>query len=107
MTIAVAIRTSSAVVFAADSKVTTAGLEGFTAAGEPIWVDQTYDHATKIVHDLSGIVMAMVAGHASAGMIPATDIICAQRFTWWASRKDQDKEIADLIVVDGQGGATI
>lgn len=97
MTIAVAIRTGSAVVFAADSKVTTAGLEGFKDDGSPIWVDQTYDHATKVVHDLSKLVMAMVAGHVTVGQVSATDIICSRGFPWWNSVADQDRDIGSLV----------
>ena len=62
MTIAIAIRTGSAVVFAADSKLTTSGLLGFDQDGGPIWERQTYDNAVKVVHDRNQILMAMVAG---------------------------------------------
>ena len=37
-----------AVVFAADSKLTTAGLAGINEDGTVRWQDQTYDSATKI-----------------------------------------------------------
>ena len=80
MTIAVAIRTGSAVVFAADSKLTTAGLVGFEQDGSPRWVDQTYDSATKVVHDRSRNVMAMVAGHANVGDVAATDFVSTLKF---------------------------
>jgi hypothetical protein len=75
MTIAVAVRTNSAVVFAADSKVTTAALAGFNQDGTPRWLPQTYDNAVKVARDLSGRMMAMVAGHASIGETIATDFI--------------------------------
>ena len=78
MTIAVAIRTGSAVVFAADSKVTTSGVVGINEDGSPRWLEQTYDNATKIVHDLNQHVMAMVVGHANLGSGSATDFI----LTW-------------------------
>ncbi len=47
MTIAIAIKTGAAVVFGADSKVTTRGLAGYDDKDEPIWREQTYDNAFK------------------------------------------------------------
>jgi hypothetical protein len=79
MTIAIAIKTGSAVVFAADSKVTTSGLAGYKEDGAPNWVIQTYDNAYKIVHDGNGRLLAMVAGHVNVGASPATDLISAER----------------------------
>src|SRR5262252_2772286 len=75
LTIAVAIRTGSAVVFAADSKVTTRGVIGLDGKGVPVWVEQTYDNANKVVHDRTARVMAMVAGAANIGRTSATDFI--------------------------------
>jgi hypothetical protein len=75
MTIAIAVRTGSAVVFAADSKLTTAGLVGINEDGTPRWQDQTYDSATKIAADKTGKLMAMVAGHANVGEVTATDFM--------------------------------
>jgi len=49
VTVAISIQTSSATVFAADSKLTTSGLVGFDDKGEPQFVSQTYDSATKII----------------------------------------------------------
>lgn len=100
MTIAVAIRTGSAVVFAADSKITTAGLIGYDEKGSPQWVEQTYDNATKVVHDRSQTVMAMVAGHANIGRDTATDFISTQdliRLKLVASIEDQERDITNLI----------
>ena len=42
MTIAISIRTGSAVVFAADSKLTTRGIVGLEEDGTPRWQIQTY-----------------------------------------------------------------
>ena len=77
MTIAVTIRTGIAAVFAADSKLTTRGLIGFDEGGEPQFVNQTYDNATKIVADTSGFAMALVAGSASLGRISVMDYIAS------------------------------
>ena len=74
MTIAVAVRTGSAVLFAADSKLTTSGIVGFEENGDPRGVEQTYDNATKVVHDRSKMVMAMVAGYANIGSETAMDL---------------------------------
>jgi len=75
MTVAVAIRTGSAVVFAADSKLTTQALGGIEEDGTPRWQEQTYDHFDKIVHDRSKRLMAMAAGSVNIGQIAATDFI--------------------------------
>jgi len=48
MTVAVTVRTGSAVVFAADSKVTTSGITGRDENGDPRWVEQTYENATEL-----------------------------------------------------------
>jgi hypothetical protein len=65
VTIAVSIRTSTDVVFAADSRLTTYGRAGYDTKGEPIIVPQTYENATKIVRDTSGTAM-VVAWHQFA-----------------------------------------
>lgn len=75
MTIEVAVRTGSAVVFAADSKVTTSALAGYREDGSLLWAEQTYDNGVKLVHDRSLRVMAMVAGHANVGRLAAADVI--------------------------------
>jgi predicted transcriptional regulator len=65
MTIEIAVRTSSAVVFAADSKLTTSGLVGFEQDGKPRFVQQSYDNAVKLVSDQNRVLMAMVAGQVT------------------------------------------
>ena len=96
MTIAITIRTSSAVVFAADSKLSTAGLGGYKEDGTPIWLDQSYDNAYKVTHDKNRVLMAMVVGHANAGRVLATDFISSSAFRETASLEDQNKEIEVL-----------
>jgi hypothetical protein len=97
MTIAIAIKTGSAVVFAADSKVTTSGLAGYKEDGAPNWVIQTYDNAYKIVHDGNSRLMAMVAGHVNVGALPATDLIGAERIPPSDSIEEQDKYLDALL----------
>ncbi len=48
MTIAVTVRTGSAVVFAADSKVTTSGIVGRDENGDLRRVEQIWDNATEL-----------------------------------------------------------
>jgi len=78
MTIAVAIRTLSAIIFAADSKLTTYGRVGYDKDGEAIVVPQTYDNATKIVADCNSTGMAAVIGSATLGKISFMDYIASR-----------------------------
>jgi len=89
MTIAVAVRTGSAVVFAADSKVTTSGLVGLEEDGSPRLQDQTYDNAYKIVHDRSKQLMAMVAGYVNIGQASSVDYISTRNFLDYSLDKNQ------------------
>ncbi len=96
MTIAVAVRTGTAVVFATDSKVTTQGLAGFEQDGTPRWEDQTYDNAIKIVHDRDKMLMAMVAGHSHIGGVSAVDYIARTNFGRHGDKAVQDTAIQEL-----------
>jgi hypothetical protein len=97
MTIAVAIRTSSAVIFAADSKVTTQGVVGFDENRAPVWQTQTYDHAVKVVHDRTETLMSMAAGHANIGNIAATDFISSHSLTIGENVQEQDRNVRALV----------
>lgn len=92
MTIAIALRTESAVIFAADSKVTVPGVVGIDANGQPQWVDQTYDNATKVVHDRSMTLMAMVAGYVTIGQIAATDFISTKSLDFGDSTDEGEQD---------------
>lgn len=96
MTIAVSIRTNTAAVFAADSKLTTSGLVGFDDAGEPQFVNQTYDNATKIVQDASGMAMAVVAGSATLGSVSVMDYIASRHVPRDSDSDNQARLIADF-----------
>ena len=97
MTIAVTVRTGSAVVFAADSKVATSGIVGRDEKGDPRWVEQTYDNANKIVHDRSQTVMAMVAGEANIGQESAMDFFLSKDLQELGTVGDQDQRLSAFI----------
>ena len=97
MTIEVAVKTGSAVVFASDSKVTTRGLTGFDEEGNPQWLEQTYDNAIKVTYDRNQILMAMVAGDASIGNVTAADFISTLYFESADDIEGQDRKIELLI----------
>ena len=97
MTIAVAVRTESALVFAADSKLTTRAPLGRNADGSLNWVEQTYDNATKVVHDKSKQVMAMVAGDANVGRITALDYIAMQELPGMGTVGELEAQITRLL----------
>ena len=97
MTIAVAVRTGSAVVFAADSKITTSGIIGIEEDGSPRWVEQTYDNAVKVINDRSKTSMALIAGEANIGQEPAMDFIITKDLGPIGSTGDQGKEISALV----------
>jgi hypothetical protein len=99
MTIAIAIRTASAGVFAADSKITTSGIIGYEEDGTPRWVEQTYDNAAKVVHDRSLNLMAMAAGYSNIGQVTATDFISTQTipFIRGESVQEQDRRIEEFV----------
>ena len=81
MTIAIAVTTASAAVFAADSKVTVRGLAGLEENGAQRWVNQTYDNAVKVVHDTSKTAMALFAGHVNIGQLSAIDFFMSSDLT--------------------------
>jgi hypothetical protein len=96
MTIAVSILTNIAAVFAADSKLTTRGLVGLDEAGEPEFVNQTYDNATKVVQDTEGTSIAMMAGSASLGPIGVLDHIATSAVPRHADPEQQEALIAEF-----------
>lgn len=97
VTIAISIQTSTATVFAADSKLTTSGLVGFDDAGEPQFVSQTYDNATKIVRDTAGYAMAVVAGAADLGRISVMDYIASSEMPRGDGPDQQESAIREFI----------
>lgn len=101
VTIAVSIRTSTEVVFAADSRLTTYGRAGYDTNGEPIIVPQTYESATKIVRDASGSAMVVVTGSATLGNVSFMDYVASSTIP---SHPDPEKhEEAIRGFADGMG----
>lgn len=96
MTIAIAIQTGTAAVFAADSKLTTRGLVGLNENGEPQFVNQTYDNATKIVQDANGAAMALVAGTATLGPISVMDYVASSAVPRDANPDQQENAILEF-----------
>src|SRR5262245_42928140 len=75
MTIIVAVKTSSDLVIAADSKVGVRSIGSLDADGNPVWLDQTYDHGVKIAMSQSNEWIAAVAGHGLIGNDPVIDLM--------------------------------
>jgi hypothetical protein len=73
MTVVVAVKTGSAAILAADSKLTTRCFAGFDPEGKPRFIDQTYDHAVKLVADRSETAIAAFAGNGNIGEQNAVD----------------------------------
>lgn len=96
MTIAIAIKTSSAVVFATDSKVSTQGVGGYNEAGEIVWRPQAYDNAYKLAHDQRGKIMSMVAGYGDIGRMTATDFITRYAFPDYSTQEEQSDAMIRL-----------
>lgn len=62
MTMIAVVRTSSDVVIAADSKITTVGIVGKEPDGSFKWGPKSYNHGTKIVVSASGGLVCVMAG---------------------------------------------
>jgi hypothetical protein len=95
MTILVAVRTGSAVVMAADSKLTTQSCVGKNPDGTLNWVPQTYDHAFKITQG-SETAIAAFAGHSNIGEQNAVDYFARQNLALHAERAEQDEKVKRL-----------
>ena len=102
VTIAISIQTSTAAIFAADSKLTTSGLVGFDDAGEPQFVGQTYDNATKIVRDTAGCAMAVVAGVADFGRISVMDYLASSEVPRPDTPEEQNAAIREFAAGMGK-----
>jgi hypothetical protein len=93
MTILVAVRTGSAAVLAADSKLTTQGPAGKNPDGTVRWLPQTYDHAVKITQDGSSTAVAAFAGHANIGHQSAVDYFARQDLWLEVAPAEQDEKL--------------
>jgi hypothetical protein len=97
MTVVVAVRTGSAAVLAADSKLSSSSFVGKDASGTPQWAPQTYDHAVKIVKDRSSTSIAAFAGAGNIGERTAVDYFARLELHLHVPAQAQDVVIEDLI----------
>jgi hypothetical protein len=97
MTIAVSVRTDSAVIFATDSKLTSQGLAGFLPDGSPNFVNQTYDNATKVVHDQRKRIMALTVGAVNVGRSTSVDLIASYFFPDCSDAAAEEREIIAML----------
>jgi hypothetical protein len=93
MTTLVAVRTGSAAILAADSKLTTQALAGKNPDGSPRWLPQTYDYANKIAQDATRTAVAAFAGNGNIGEQNAADY-----FSRMSAHMHVDVEGQDLRV---------
>ncbi|MGN6109653.1 MAG: hypothetical protein ACTHU0_31385 [Kofleriaceae bacterium] len=84
-------------MFATDSKLTARGIAGLDPDGNPNWVDQTYENATKVVHDRTRQLMAMAAGSANLGQMPVGDFIASEAFPRCETAADENAAIVELL----------
>lgn len=97
MTILVVVKTGSAVVMAADSKLTTQSVAGINEDGSPNFILQTYDHAVKITLDHDETALAAFAGNGTIGEINATDYFSTRSANLAGDRVEQDKAIKEML----------
>ncbi len=103
MTVEIAVRTQSALVLAADSKLTTSSFVGFNRRKKPQFLTQTYDNAVKIAQDRDGSFIAAVAGNASLGEVSALDFVSKNTGAGnLLTETAQDEYFADLIFQMGK-----
>jgi hypothetical protein len=96
MTILVAVRTGSAAVLAADSKLSTQAYAGKNPDGTPHYLPQTYDHAVKITGDGSSTAIAAFAGYANIGEQNAVDYFARQDLWLHVEPAEQDTKVREL-----------
>lgn len=97
MTIIAAVKTSTDLILAADSKVTTKGLGGKDSSGELRWLDQTYDYGTKIAHDTNRRWVVAVAGEASFGNTQVLDLVKQYVSPNFSTRQEQEKALNKFV----------
>ncbi len=100
ITILAAVKTSTDLVLASDSKVSTLGIGGIDEHGNPIYLNQAYDYATKISFSPRNVWTVGLAGQASIGAIGISDIIqnmLPPDVLVFDSRTQQDEKLSDLV----------
>lgn len=96
MTVVVAVRTGSAAVLAADSKLSTQSFVGVNDDGTPRWMPQTFDHAVKIVKDHSSTAIAAFAGFSNIGEQNAVDYFARLHANLHLAAEARDPVVKDL-----------
>ena len=96
MTILVAVRTGSAAVLAADSKVTAQAYVGTEPDGAPRYQRQTSDHGVKITEDGSSTAIAAFSGSSVIGEQSAVDYFARQVLTGTRTRGNSVKFTGEI-----------
>lgn len=96
MTVLVAVRTGSAAVLAADSKLSTQMKVGANEDGTPRLLPQTYDYAVKIVKDRSSTAIAAFAGFGNIGEQNAVDYFARLHLNLYVDAETQNAIVRDL-----------
>jgi hypothetical protein len=97
MTVITIVRTGSAAVLAADSRVTTQATGGIEADGTPRLIPQTYDHAVKLVQDRSGSLIAAFAGYGNIGKQAAADYFSRLELAFPTATDAQDVRLRGIV----------
>jgi len=97
LTIIATVKTSTDLVVAADSKVTTLGFGGIDHEGRPIWLNQTYDYCTKIAFGVGNLWTAAIAGQVSFGDIQVFDLIENYPTKGFNNRNEQYEDLMNQI----------
>lgn len=100
ITILAAVKTSTDLVLASDSKVSTLGIGGIDQQGKPIYLNQAYDYATKISFSRNNVWTVGIAGAASIGAIGFNDIIqnlLPADVLVFSNRAEQDEKLNKLV----------
>ena len=98
MTIAVVVKTGSAIVFAADSRCTAEN--HFPSSGADGKVDAEavpYDNMTKVGCDDSQRLMVVTTGSPNVGPFTVADFVAMQRFPECRTSGEEEEAIADLF----------
>ena len=102
MTILAVVKTSTDLIVAADSKITTSALGGKDQEGKPVWLTQTYDSGTKIFWtkgEHATVWTVALAGQSSFGNIQVADIVQHYDAAQFTSRAEQEKDLINLLNV--------
>lgn len=94
MSIAAAVRTGSAVVLAADSRVTAPVIAGENPDGSVIRTSKVFDNGTKVAQDRSGSAIAAFTGYGGVDVQAAVRHFTGMNLSLWGCRDAQDARVA-------------